>query len=251
MRRFAVTIAAATFACGGSAATPDPQGAQPGPPPEAEAPVALNPDVPIAYPPALFEQKIEGEVVLRLFTDSTGRLIPESTRVAESSNYPALDSAALAGSARLRFAPAKRRGVAVATTFLQPVEFHHPGTTSTPGPPSLTPPPAPRPAVRVATPAPAAPAPAGTTTTTPTPTQRPAAPQGQGTQNPPSPALPPPTQPEPVPAPPPVIRPRPDTTRTPRDTTRARRDTTRVPVDTTRPPVDTTRSPADARAPAH
>lgn len=241
MRRFTVTIAAATLACGGSGATPDPQGAQPGPPPEAEAPVALNPDVPIAYPPALFEQKIEGEVVLRLFTDSTGRLIPESTRVAESSNYPALDSAALAGSSKLRFAPAKRRGVAVATTFLQPVEFHHPGTTSTPGPPSLTPPPASRPAVRVATPAPASPPPAGTTTTT-TPAQRPA--------EPPLP-LPPPTQPEPVPAPPPVMRPRPDTTRTPRDTTRARRDTTRVPVDTTRPPVDTTRSPADARAPAH
>ena len=131
MRRFAATLAAATLACGGSAPAPDPQGAQAAPPPESEAPVALNADVPIAYPPVLFEQNIEGEVVLRLFTDSTGRLIPESTRVAESSNYPALDSAALAGSAKLRFAPAKRRGIPVATSFLQPVEFHHPGGAGT------------------------------------------------------------------------------------------------------------------------
>jgi protein TonB len=90
--------------------------------------VALNPDVPIAYPPALFEDRIEGDVVLRLFVDTAGRLLPESTRIAESSDYPALDSAALAGSARLRFAPAKRHGVPVATAFFQPVEFRYPGT---------------------------------------------------------------------------------------------------------------------------
>src|SRR3989454_2010903 len=62
------------------------------PPPESEAPVALNPDVPIAYPPASYEQKVEGDVALRLFVDSTGKLIPESTRVAEPSGYAALDS---------------------------------------------------------------------------------------------------------------------------------------------------------------
>ncbi len=131
MRRLAATLAAASLACGGSAPSPprDPQGDQAAPPPESEAPVALNADAPIAYPAALFEQNIEGEVVLRLFADSTGRLMPESTRVAESSNYPALDSAALAGSTKLRFAPAKLHGVPIATWFLQPVEFHHPGTT--------------------------------------------------------------------------------------------------------------------------
>src|SRR5258707_7195214 len=121
---------AGTFACGGSAPPPDPQSAQPGPPPESEAPVALNPDVPIAYPAPLFDQHIEGEVVLRLYADSTGRLIPESTRVAESSNYPALDSAALAGSAKLRFAPAKRRGVAAATMVFPPVRFPSSRTAS-------------------------------------------------------------------------------------------------------------------------
>ena len=211
MRRFAATLAAATLACGGSAPAPDPQGAQAAPPPESEAPVALNPDVPIAYPPVLFEQNIEGDVVLRLFADSTGRLSPESTRVAESSGYPALDSAALAGSAKLRFAPAKRRGIAVATSFLQPVEFHPPPTTGG-GPP-------------VAAPA-TVPAPQRAAPTAPTPTPRSAAPRVQ-------------TAP-----PPPVVRPRPDTIRPPTDTTRH-------PADTTRPPTDTTRSRADTSGPAH
>jgi TonB family protein len=121
------------------------------PPPESEAPVALNPDVPIAYPPALYEQKVEGDVTLRLYVDSTGKLIPESTRVAEPSGYPALDSAALAGAAALKFAPAKRHGVPVATEFLQPVEFRQVGTTRTgtvtlpPAPAVVPPPAAPRP----------------------------------------------------------------------------------------------------------
>ena len=116
-------------ACGSP--SPDSQAQSSQAPPPEEAPVALNPDVPIAYPPALFEQKVEGDVTLRLFVDSTGKLMPESTRVAETSGYPALDSAALKGSKALRFAPAKRHGVAVATAFLQPVEFRQVGTTRT------------------------------------------------------------------------------------------------------------------------
>ena len=132
---------------------------QAAPPPESEAPVALNPDVPIAYPPALFDQKVEGDVTLRLYVDSTGKIIPESTRVAEPSGYPALDSAALAGAAALRFAPAKRHGVAVATAFLQPVEFRQVGTTRT-GTVTLPPPPAPMPVPPpAAAPPPAAPRP--------------------------------------------------------------------------------------------
>jgi len=149
------------------------QSSQAAPPPESEAPVALNPDVPIAYPPALFEQKVEGDVTLRLFVDSTGKLIPESTRVAEPSGYPALDSAALAGAGTLRFAPAKRRGVPVATAFLQPVEFRQVGTTRTG---NVTLPPAPAP--------------------TPTPTPPPA-----------------PAQQRPRPPAPPVVRPTADSTR--------------------------------------
>src|SRR5438874_280188 len=145
--RSLLLIAFVVTACRGGSKQSDGQTSQAAPPPESEAPVALNPDVPIAYPPALFDQKVEGDVTLRLFVDSTGKLVPESTRVAEPSGYPALDSAALAGSATLRFAPAKRHGVAVATAFLQPVEFRQVGTTRTgtvtlPPAPAPTPPPA-------------------------------------------------------------------------------------------------------------
>ncbi len=143
MRALALLGLIGVVGCRGSS-PPAGQSSQAAPPPESEAPVALNPDVPIAYPPALFEQKVEGDVTLRLFVDSTGKLIPESTRVAEPSGYPALDSAALAGAGTLRFAPAKRRGVPVATAFLQPVEFRQVGTTRT-GNVTLPPAPAPTP----------------------------------------------------------------------------------------------------------
>jgi TonB family protein len=155
--RSMVLVAFALSACRGQSQQSSGQTSQAAPP-ESEAPVALNPDVPIAYPPALFDQKVEGDVTLRLFVDSTGKLVPESTRVAEPSGYPALDSAALAGSTALRFAPAKRHGVDVATAFLQPVEFRQVGTTrtgtitlpTTPAatPPAAAPPPAARPRPR-------------------------------------------------------------------------------------------------------
>jgi TonB family protein len=92
--------------------------------PQVESPpVALNAESPVLYPEALLAQRIEGTVLLRLYADSHGMVVPESARVAESSGYPALDSAALAGSAGLRFAPAVHEGQRVATAFLQPVQF--------------------------------------------------------------------------------------------------------------------------------
>ena len=97
-----------------------------------QSPVAINPVTPMTYPPALLEQGIEGRVLLRLFVDAQGTLIPDSTRVAESSGYPALDSAALAGSRELRFSPALRNGRAVAAPFLQPVHFRHPRSQGDP-----------------------------------------------------------------------------------------------------------------------
>jgi len=193
--RSTVLVAFALTACRGGSQQSSGQTSQAAPP-ESEAPVALNPDVPIAYPPALFEQKVEGDVTLRLFVDSTGKLIPESTRVAEPSGYPALDSAALAGSTTLRFAPAKRHGVAVATAFLQPVEFRQVGTTRT-GTVALPPTPAP-------TPPPAA---------APPPTARPR-------------PRPPVVRPDTTRADTTKVRPAPvDTTRPPSDTTKARTDT--------------------------
>ena len=186
-------IAVALAGCHGSAPRADSAtgGGQAAPPPESEAPVALNPNVPIAYPPALFDQKVEGDVTLRLFVDSTGKLIPESTRVTEPSGYPALDSAALAGASTLRFAPAKRHGIPVATAFLQPVEFRQVGTTRAGGGTVTLPPPA-----------------------APTPLPPPAAAPVRRRPRPVAPTAPQPTAPQPVPA---------DTTR--KDTTKTRTDT--------------------------
>jgi len=97
-----------------------------------QPPVAINPVTPMVYPPALLEQGIEGRVLLRLFVDAQGTLVPDSTRVAESSGYPALDSAALTGSTELRFSPALRNGRPVAAPFLQPVHFRHPRSQGDP-----------------------------------------------------------------------------------------------------------------------
>ena len=196
--RSLLLIAFVVTACRGGSKQSDGQTSQAAPPPESEAPVALNPDVPIAYPPALFDQKVEGDVTLRLFVDSTGKLVPESTRVAEPSGYPALDSAALAGSATLRFAPAKRHGVAVATAFLQPVEFRQVGTTRT-----------------------------GTVTLPPGPAATPVPPQA---------GAPPPARPRPRPPvvrPPDTTRT--DSTRVRADTTRLRADTTHPDTSKARP----------------
>ncbi len=90
-------------------------------------PVALNADSPIEYPRALFDQGIEGTVLLKLYVDAAGSLVPDSSQVFESSGYPALDSAALAGAGQLRFSPGVRQGEPVAAAFIQPVEFRSPG----------------------------------------------------------------------------------------------------------------------------
>jgi TonB family protein len=132
-RALAGVVSIAVVACGRQTPPQEEAGAPPTPPPDQEPPVALNPDSPIQYPPKLYDQKVEGDVVLRLFVDSTGRLAPESSRVAESSGYPALDSSALAGARKLRFAPARRRGVPMAAAFLQPIEFRHRGTEAAGG----------------------------------------------------------------------------------------------------------------------
>ncbi|HUL03491.1 MAG TPA: energy transducer TonB [Gemmatimonadales bacterium] len=102
----------------------------PGPRPD-EAPRAVaGGDSLIQYPPRLFDRGVGGDVMLRVFVDSTGHLRPESSRVAVSSGSRALDSAALKGVERLHYTPAQRGGVPVAATFLQPVEFRHPNASA-------------------------------------------------------------------------------------------------------------------------
>ena len=97
-----------------------------------ESPLALDAGPVVEYPVLLYQLRISGTVLLRLYADSTGRLVADSTRIQESSGYPALDSAALAAVPKLHYAPALRNGVAVAALFTQPVHFRHPdrgGTT--------------------------------------------------------------------------------------------------------------------------
>lgn len=95
-----------------------------------QPPVATNPAPPFAYPADLYREGIEGTVILRLFIDETGVLVPDSTQIAEGSGYPPLDSAALAGVGDLEYVPALRDGVPVATVFLQPVHFRQPESGS-------------------------------------------------------------------------------------------------------------------------
>ncbi len=109
-----------------------PVDASTGAPRRDEPPVAVDPETPVRYPMALYQQRISGTVLVRLFVDENGKVAPESTRVKESSGYPALDSAALAAAPKLHYAPALRNGVPVATLFTQPIHFRHPdrgGTT--------------------------------------------------------------------------------------------------------------------------
>jgi protein TonB len=90
------------------------------------APVMLNKELPFRYPPALYAQKVQGNVTLRIYIDSNGAIVPESTRVAETSGFNALDSAAMKGSRDLKFEPAKTQGQPVPVSILLPVYFRHP-----------------------------------------------------------------------------------------------------------------------------
>ena len=123
-----LVIAAAAGACRG----PDRDGAaqlpQPGADRRDQTPISVDADPPVQYPPDLYEQGVEGTVVLRLFVDSTGTVIADSTRIEEPSGHAAFDSAALAAVPLLRFAPALRDGVPVSAVFEQPIIFQHSGT---------------------------------------------------------------------------------------------------------------------------
>jgi protein TonB len=90
------------------------------------APVMLNKELPFRYPPALYAQKVQGNVTLRNYIGRDGSIVPDSTRVAETSGFNALDSAAMKGSRDLKFEPARTQGQAVPVSILLPVFFRHP-----------------------------------------------------------------------------------------------------------------------------
>lgn len=89
-------------------------------------PTILNKDLPIRYPPALYAEKVQGNVSLRLFVDTNGTVVDDSTRIVESSHVAMLDSAAVQGARDLRFVPAKLRGTPMAISIIFPVYFRHP-----------------------------------------------------------------------------------------------------------------------------
>src|SRR3989337_4091708 len=90
------------------------------------APVMLNNELPFRYPPALYAERVQGNVTLRIYINGDGEIVADSTRVAETSGFNALDSAAMKGSRELRFEPAKTQGQPVPVSILLPVYFRHP-----------------------------------------------------------------------------------------------------------------------------
>ena len=107
-----------------------------------EHPVVVNRQLPFRYPPALYARKVQGNVMLRLYIDRDGRVVPDSTRVEESSGYHPLDSSAVRGSQELQFVPAKLRGEPIGVAVLFPVYFRHPEAPPLPGDTILRPRPA-------------------------------------------------------------------------------------------------------------
>jgi TonB family protein len=98
-----------------------------------EPPSLVVSELPFEYPAALYARKVQGNVTLKLFVDRDGHVINDSTRVEEPSGFPALDSAALAGSSKLKFVPAKAHGEPVPLAILFPVYFRHPEARPLPG----------------------------------------------------------------------------------------------------------------------
>ena len=132
IRRACIIAAAASgFACGREPARPSAERptAAPAAAPNDDPPVPLNANTPASYPTALLRAGIEGTVVVRMYVDEHGAQVRDSIRIAESSGYPALDSAALAAAPKLHFAPALHEGKPVPAPFLQPFQFRNPART--------------------------------------------------------------------------------------------------------------------------
>jgi protein TonB len=96
-------------------------------------PVLRNAEPPFRYPVSLYAQRVQGNVTLRIFIDTAGRVHPESTTVAETSGHGALDTAAVNGSRELSFQPAMKRQKPMAVWVLYPVHFRHPDAPPLPG----------------------------------------------------------------------------------------------------------------------
>jgi TonB family protein len=94
-----------------------------------ELPALLTTELPFRYPPTLFTQQVPGDVTLRLYIDSLGLVVPESTQVAEPAAHPGFDSAAVEGASRLVFRPARRGERRIGYMVLFPIKFRVPPNT--------------------------------------------------------------------------------------------------------------------------
>jgi len=116
----ALILAAGLAACGTNDEPPSADTSTTG---SSEPPRLLNEELPVAYHATLWARGVGGEVTLRLFVDSTGAVLPDSTRVERSSGEPQLDSAALRGVPEMRFSPGVVGGRPVNAALLVPVVF--------------------------------------------------------------------------------------------------------------------------------
>ena len=98
--------------------------------PSTSDPVLLTRELPFVYPPSLYAARVEGDVALRLYIDSLGLVVQESTSVAEPSGHAEFDSAAVAGAPYLEFQPARNEGARTGKTVVLPVKFRLPAADS-------------------------------------------------------------------------------------------------------------------------
>jgi TonB family protein len=124
-------VAGLVAACGGDHHAAEHSPARP-PRPD-ELPSLVTGELPFKYPPSLYARRVQGNVMLELFIDRDGRVVPDSTRIDRASGYAELDSAAVTGARDLRFVPAKLGGEPIGTTVLFPLFFRHPEAQPLPG----------------------------------------------------------------------------------------------------------------------
>lgn len=84
------------------------------------APRQLTPP-PFQYPEELWDAGVQGKTVLSIRVNEQGTV--DSVKVDTASGHMGFDSAAVAGTRELRFAPATRGGAPVARWVVLPVEF--------------------------------------------------------------------------------------------------------------------------------
>jgi len=83
----------------------------------------------ISYDDRSEVEKVSGQPLVPVVVDHREHIdnvVADSTQIAETSGFSALDSAAIKGSRDLRFEPARTRGAAVPVSILLPVFFRHP-----------------------------------------------------------------------------------------------------------------------------